>query len=162
MSNPRNGRRDFIALASAVLFSGVSTTDLESQPEVPTYWVDLPAHTTFWGVLAFMSDTMVEVTLATNAKSQSFRGRFDGKRLVEFSWANQDDSRMKIGIRAVAVGDGRELPVSRVNLLGSEGGTDNVVLAFGRRGTPSEAKERHGSYPFEAVLLGFAGFQRVI
>jgi hypothetical protein len=102
----------------------------------------------------FFSDDLVEIALATSKDSKSIRGRFDGKRLAEFSWSNESNATQRLAIRARAVGGDRELRSAEVCYRAS----GHTLIGFGMRSAPADTTERRGAYPFEALMLGFVLF----
>jgi hypothetical protein len=154
-----NDRREFMKEAAFLLALTCPTAAAaQVQPEVRTHWIELPAHAEFWGVVAFLGDTFVEVTIGNGRQSQAFKGRFDGTRLTEFSWPNKTNETIRLGIRAMAVAESRELAPSTVEYHGSTVGSENTVVTFGRRAVPADPGDRIGSYPYEAAVFGLVGF----
>ncbi len=150
-------RRAFLASAATVLASAaVFSSPAAQSAEIPNYLVDLPAKTTLWGTVAFLGEAFIEVTVATKEQSKSLRGRFDGQRLAEFSLRNTSSDVQKVAIRATAVAEHRELASQEasVHYIANQG----VYVGFGRRATPANASDRHGAYPFEAVVVAFILF----
>ena len=121
-------------------------------PEDAVYFVDLPPKTTLWGVVAFFSDDLIEVTIATASQDRNVRGRFKGQRLAEHSWENDTSQPQRLAIRAWA--GKRELPHRNVRYTAGE----SLIIGFGNRPIPADARDREGAYPFEAVFIGFVVF----
>jgi hypothetical protein len=158
MHNP-NSRREFIREAAFLLaLARPTTAAAQVQPEVRTHWIELPAQAEFSGVIAFLGDTFAEVTIGNGHQSAAFRGRFGGTRITEFSWPNKTSETIRLGLRATAVADGRELAPGSVEYHGSTVRSENLVVTFGRRAVPVDPSDRIGSYPYEAAVLGFVGF----
>jgi hypothetical protein len=88
MEEPYSDRRTFFAGALPMLTIAPLAADAGQSAEAGVRRFDLPSKSTLWGVIVFLGDDLVEVTVATARRSKSERGRFDGKRLVEFSWVN--------------------------------------------------------------------------
>ena len=87
-------------------------------------------------------------------------GRADAPRSVRcpadegYSWRNTTGTTKNVMVRARALAGDRELPPSKVEFISQ----DHLYVAFGRRGVPEKMADRHGSYPFEAVFVGFVTF----
>jgi hypothetical protein len=122
--------------------------------EAGVYGFEIPPKSTLWGAIVFLGEDMVEVTVATSRRSQSERGRFDGKRLVEFSWANSTADVEYVKLSAKALSGDRELPWGGVKFAAEQ----HLFLAFGQRAMPVDLSHRNGGYPYDAVFVGFIVF----
>ena len=148
-------RRGFMATALASLTAlHTLAADASQAPEVPNYWADVPPDATLWCLVAFTADEPLEITLAADKTIKSLRGRFDGQRLAEYSWHNASGKPARVAVRAKALAGDRELIATKVQYLSEQ----NLYVAFGQRGTPDRLADRHGGYPYEAVLVGFIVF----
>src|SRR5688572_4340974 len=156
MSSHLSGRRAFLATVLGGAAGASSRTQSQTSPasEITLRRIELPPKTTLWGVVAFFSDDLVEVTIGTLDQSRKVRGRFRGQRLAEFSWENSSSQVQLIAVQARAVAGMRELAPSNVRLTGNE----SLFVGFGHRPTPADPRERQGSYPHEAVFVGFILF----
>jgi hypothetical protein len=147
-------RRTFFALPMFVAAGVVPHAPATQAPEAGVYRFDLPAKTTLWGVITFLGDDVVEVTVASRRRSQSERGRFDGKRLAEFSWANSSDEAEPITLSAKTLIGNRDLLPGGIRFVAQE----HLFVGFGQRAKPIELSRRHGGYPHDAAFLGFIVF----
>ena len=142
-------------LLTAVMAAASPAASVASQnPEDAVFFIDLPPRTTFWGVVAFFSDDLIEVTVATAKDERRVRGRFKGQRLVEHSWTNGTSQAQRIAVKARAIAANRELPHRNVRYTAGE----SVIIGFGSRAVPADAQDREGAYPHEAVFVGFVVF----
>jgi predicted Zn-dependent protease with MMP-like domain len=146
-------RRDFVSALAAIaaLSEGVSA---DQRSEVETYWAEVPPGATLWAFAVFLTDEPVEFTVGTAKENQTLRGRFDGRRLQEYSWRNTGTTPQRVAVRAKALAGERELEPSHVRFISEQ----HVYVAFGRRGVPDDPASRRGAYPFEAVFVGFITF----
>ena len=147
-----NDRRTFLTNAFAAAL-GATPAAQETQPssgEVETRWVQVPSGATLWCLVAFMVDQPVELTIKAGKTIETVRGRFDGKRLAQYSWRNTSSRSETVGVRAKALAGDRELPPMRLHFISTEGS----FVGFGIRGTQADASDRRGGYPYEAVLFG--------
>jgi hypothetical protein len=158
MTDKALDRREFIGdtFGAALLALPIVTeTHALQSPEVsPNAWIDLPAKTTLWGAVMFLSDALVEVSIGTAKSSESVRGRVDGKRLVEYSWQNESSKPERIAIRATVLAGNRSLPPSVVRFTAEQ----SCYLEFGDRSTPVNRADRMGGYPRDVVVTGFILF----
>ena len=123
-------------------------------PEIRNFEIDVPPNATLWGVIVFMADESLEVTLARGNSRKSYQGRFQGQRFAEHEWRNTGTRPERVLIRAKALAGERELPPTRVEFLSHE----NVYVGFGRRATPADSSQRRGGYPFDVRgVRAFAG-----
>jgi hypothetical protein len=104
--------------------------------------------------VSFLGEDMVEVTLEWDHKSKAVSGRFDGKRVAEFSCRNDSSGKQRLLVRAKSLSDRRELKPGRMVYSADQ----SSYVGFGYRATPVEASERHGAYPYNAVVVGFTVF----
>ena len=146
-------RREFVTALAAL--TAASTAHGEQRPEVENAWADVPPGATLWGLAVFLSDEPIEFTVGTGGSPETIRGRFGGQRLAEYSWRNESDSAQRVAVRAKALASERELPSLRVQYLSEQ----HVSVAFGRRAIPERPADRRGSYPHEAVFIGFITFE---
>lgn len=123
-------------------------------PEDAVYFLDLPPKSTLWGVVAFFSEDLIEVTVATAKDERRVRGRFRRQRLVEHSWKNDTSQPQRIAVKARAVAANRELPARNVRYTTGE----SLIIGFGNRPVPVDGRNREGAYPHEAVFVGFVVF----
>ena len=129
-------------------------SEAKQRPEVENYWADVPPGATLWALAVFLSDDPVEFTVGAGKDVQTIRGKFDAQRLKEYSWRNNTGSQQRVAVRARALAGDRELPPSKVQFISEQ----HVYVAFGVRGTPAKPSDRYGSYPYEAVFVGFVTF----
>ena len=81
--------RSFFSSTLPMLAVGREIPDgVTGQTEAGVYRFEIPPKCKLWGAITFLGEDMVEVTVASRRRSQSARGRFDGKRLVEFTLDN--------------------------------------------------------------------------
>jgi hypothetical protein len=74
-------RRTFMAGALASLaMIATASVDAVQAPEVPNFTTDVPPSATLWGVIVFMADEPIEMTLGHGNSGKSYRGRFQGQR----------------------------------------------------------------------------------
>jgi hypothetical protein len=85
---------------------------------------------------------------------QVVRGHYPAQRLKEYSWRNGSKASRRVAVRARALAGDRELPAAKVQFISQ----DHIYIAFGQRAMPENVADRQGSYPFEAVFLGFVTF----
>jgi hypothetical protein len=148
-------RREFVsALAILGASAPAAAEPRQVRPEVENYWADVPSGATFWALAVFLADEPLELTVGAGTHVQTVRGRFDGQRLQELSWRNDTGATQHVAVRARALAEDRELPPSKVQFISEQ----HVYVAFGRRGIPEKAEDRHGSYPYDAVFVGFVTF----
>jgi hypothetical protein len=155
MPEKSSDRRSFLAVALPMLAAVhvMAAAPEPHGPEVPNFWFEIPPKTTFWGVVMFLGEDPIEVSIATRKDSKVMRGRFDAQRLVEFSWKNKNSDTERVAFRGKALAGDIDLPISGVRgIVGAEGA---VMIGFGRRGTPDKSARRLGSYRHEAALIGF-------
>jgi hypothetical protein len=147
-------RRAFVSALASLGTLMPFVSEEGQRPEVENYWADVPPGATLWGLAVFLTNEPVEFTVGVGKDVQSIRGRFDAQRLKEFCWPNGTGSQQRVAVRARAQAGDRELPPSKVQFISQQ----HVYVAFGRRGIPEKSSDRHGSYPFEAVFVGFITF----
>ena len=148
-------RRSFFSVTLPMLAVGRGIPDrVTGQTEAGVYRFEIPPKCKLWGAITFLGEDMVEVIVASKRRSQSARGRFDGKRLVEFTLDNSSAEAEKISLSARTVDDNRELPWGGVRFVAGQ----NLFVGFGARAQPVELSNRHGGYPHDAVFLGFIVF----
>jgi hypothetical protein len=148
-------RRVFLGGTMAMLAALPSAASADRQaPEARGYFFDLPPKSKLWGVVTFLSEQMVEVTVKSKERSQSERGRFDGKRLAELSWTNGSADAERIHVSARLLDGNRELPGGSVKFAAEQ----HLFVGFGERPKPVEQSARHGGYPHDAVFVGFIVF----
>jgi hypothetical protein len=147
-------RRDFLSTLAALSVLSDHAVATDQRPEVETYWAHVPPGATLWGLAVFLTDEPLEFTIGTAKETRTLRGRFDGQRLQEYAWRNSARSQQQIAVRATALAGARELAPSGVHFISEQ----HVYVAFGRRGVPADTAARRGSYPFEAVFVGFIAF----
>jgi hypothetical protein len=147
----RTSRRTFVghALASVAILQ-TSQTSSQGKPEVANFTIDVPPKATLWGQVFFLSDEPVEVTFGAGGTIRPIRGHVDATRMAEYAWKNAGSTVKTVIVRARAMAGDRELGAS-VNFV-AEG---HIYFGFGRRGMPEAISDRVGSYPFEAVFVGF-------
>jgi len=131
----------------------VPTSSLISQqrPEVRNNFVEVPPKATLWGQVFFLSDEPVELVFKAGNSIKTLRGRIAGTRMAEYSWENSSNDTRPVIIRARALAGDRELPSGLENFRS----TEQIYIAFGRRGMPEAVGDRKGSYPYEAAFIGF-------
>jgi hypothetical protein len=154
MNQSRLDRRAFFAGALTMVAIAPTALSAEQNPEAGVSRFELPAKSTVWGVIAFLGEDMIEVTVATARKSKSEHGRFDGKRLVEFSWVNGGADVERITLSAKSLSTGHELPWAAADFAAHQ----HLFVGFGRRSMPIEVSDRLGGYPHDAVFAGFIVF----
>ena len=147
-------RREFVSAIAALGALAPLVSEAEQRPEIENYWADVPPRATLWGLAVFLTDEPVEFTVGAGKDVQTIRGQFDAQRLKEYSWRNNTGSQQRVAVRARALAGDRELPPSKVQFISEQ----HVYVAFGIRGIPERASDRHGSYPYEAVFVGFVIF----
>ncbi len=148
-------RREFLWTATA--FGALAPLTVEAaqqRPEVENVWADVPPGATLWAMAVFLSDEPIELTVGAGTDVQSIRGHYAAQRLKEYSWRNTTRTSSRVAVRARALAGARELPPTKVQFISQ----DHLYVAFGRRGIPENVADRHGSYPFEAVFIGFVTF----
>jgi hypothetical protein len=133
-----------------VAFATVPRVGRTQSKEIENQWIDLTAGTTLWGVVVFQGDELVEVSIGAGSNPTTVRGRFNGRRLIEYAWRNATGTTQRVGIQARAVGTRRDLRADNVRFWG-----DNVVIGFGSRPVPGAREDRMGAYPHDAVVIGF-------
>jgi hypothetical protein len=146
-------RRALFARTLAMLAMAPIAMDADAGQtrEIGVYGFEVPPKSTLCGAIVFLGEDLVEKTLASSRKSKSERGRFDGKRLVEFSWINSTADVERVNLSAKALTADRELPWGSVKFAAEQ----HLFIAFGQRAMPVELSHRHGGYPHEAVFVGF-------
>ena len=147
-------RREFVSAIAALSALTPLVPEAQRRPEVESYWADVPSGATLWALAVFLSDDPVEFTVGAGKDVQTIRGQFDAQRLKEYSWRNNTGSSQRVAVRARALAGDREFAPSKVQFISEQ----HVYVAFGIRGTPANAADRHGSYPYEAVFVGFVTF----
>ena len=156
MAKTQCNRRAFVSSTLTALIAMSPSNDgvgLQTT-EAGVYRVELPPKTKLWGVIAFLGEEMSEVTVASPRKPQTQRGRFDGKKLVEFSCANDANEVIHVAISARALNTQRDLSVTNARYVADQ----HLFIGFGHRPQPPDRQRRHGGYPHEAVLVGFILF----
>lgn len=156
MTEFSSDRRALFARTLAMLAMAPMAMDADAGQtrEIGVYGFVVPPKSTLWGAIIFLGEDMVEVTAASSRKSKSERGRFDGKRLVEFSWVNSTADVERVNLGAKALSGDRELPWESVKFAAER----HLFIGFGQRAMPVEVSQRHGGYPHEAVFVGFIVF----
>ena len=150
-------RREFVSVLAtlgALGFPEPAHALQPARPEVDSYWAEVPPGATLWGLAVFLADEPVEFTVGAGKNVQTMRGRFDGQRLHEYSWRNSSGTTQRVAVRVRTLAGDRELPPARVKFISEQ----HVYVAFGQRGIPEKASDRHGSYPYHAVFVGFITF----
>lgn len=147
-------RREFVSVLAALGTLTPRVVDAQSRPEIENLWADVPPGATLWALAAFLGNEPVEFTVAAGKNVQTIRGSFDGQRLHEYSWRNTTAARQRVAVRARTLAGDRELFPSKVQFISEH----HLYVAFGQRGIPEKASDRHGSYPYHAVLVGFVTF----
>jgi hypothetical protein len=148
-------RRAFLGGTLTTLATIPAAVSADQQTrEAGVYGFELPPKSTLWGVVSFLGEQMVEVTIRSKDRATSERGRFDGKRMTEFSWANNSSAPQFIQLTARVLDGNRELPWGSVKFAADQ----HLFLGFGQRPKPVEQSKRHGGYPHEAVFVGFIVF----
>ena len=147
-------RREFVSAIAALGLAPITVEATQQRPEVENSWAEVPPGATFWALTIFLTDEPIEFTVAVGKNVRTIRGQDDSQRLKESSWRNTSAKPMKAIVRAKALAGDRELPQSKIEYLSK----DHVYVAFGTRGMPEKVSDRHGSYPAEAVFIGFMTF----
>jgi hypothetical protein len=147
----RSNRRSFVAGALAAIGTVANAIEATPAPEVPNFATEVPPGATLRGVIVFMADEPIEITVGRGSSIKPYRGRFDEQQIVQYEWHNASNRPERVLIRAKALAGERELPPTRVEFLSRE----NVYVGFGRRAAPADELRRRGGYPFDAVFVGF-------
>jgi hypothetical protein len=148
-------RRGFLSTVGVLGTLVPLVAEAAQRPEVENYWATIPAGGALYALSVFCTDEPVEFTVGVGEHTEVFRGRFGGQRLHEFTWRNTTGNEQRVAVRAKAVAGDRELPPSKVQFINEQ----HVYVAFGIRGTPEKPADRHGSYPYDAVFVGFVTFE---
>ena len=154
MANSLIDRRGFLGGTLATLATAPSAESADQQASERVYGFELPRKSTLWGVVTFLGEQMVEVTIRSKERTTSERGRFDGKRVAEFSWANNSSDPQRIQLTARVLDGNRELPWGSVKFAADQ----HLFVGFGQRPKPVEPSKRSGGYPHDAVFVGFIVF----
>jgi len=148
-------RREFLDQTWATLLTGACLVpDSQSYPREMNYSFALEPGATLWGYVGFLGEQLVEIIIA-GRHTTSLQGRFDGKRLQEFTYVNRDRGQPeRVSLTARRVGDDDLLPMTGFQSLGS----GNPMVGFGYRPLPQTPSTRQGVYAFDAVLMSFSVF----
>jgi hypothetical protein len=118
------------------------------------YMWEVPPKATLWSIVTFLGDDFVEVSITTKTELKELKGRFDGQRLAEYAWKNRTSETQRVGIGAKVVATGRSLRPMLQRWVSKE----SLYVGFGQRATPGDPADRHGAYPYDAVLVAFVLF----
>jgi hypothetical protein len=147
-------RREFLSAMTALgALAPIGSQDAQ-RPEVRNISADVPPGSTLWALAVFLGEDPIEFTVGVGKDLQAIRGQYDAQRMKEYSWRNATGTTKTVIVRARSLVGDRELPPSKVEFISQ----DHLYVAFGRRGVPERMADRHGSYPFEAVFIGFVTF----
>lgn len=142
-------RRDLFGQAMAAMATVPLIGQLPDTHEL-AYSVDLPADASLWGYVCFLGEKDIEIFVA-GRNTTTISGRFDGKRLQEFQYANPKEIAQRVSITARRVGEDNLLGFAQFRDLGN----GSPMVSFGVRPMPQEVDHRHGIYAYEAILTAY-------
>ena len=102
------------------------------------------------GYVCFLGEKDIDIFVA-GRNTTTVSGRFDGKRLQEFQYANPKTIAQRVSITARRVGEDDLLRFTQFRDLGN----GSPMVSFGVRPMPQEPEQRHGIYAYEAILTAY-------